>query len=59
MISHLGKNPDKGGRPAKEKKTKGAMIGNMVNLDQEIAREFKERDVVLINIINIVRVIGM
>jgi len=59
MISHFGENPNKGGRPAKERKAKGAMTGNMVNLDQEVAKEFKERDVVLINIMNIVRVIIM
>lgn len=59
MISNLDRNPDKGGRPAKERKAKGAITGNMEYLDQEIEREFNERDEVLINRRNIVRVIGI
>jgi len=59
MISHLGINPDKGGNPANERKARGAIAGRIENLDQEVARVFRESDEVFLNIRNTVRVIGI
>lgn len=55
----MGINPDKGGRPAKERKARGAIAGRIENLDQEVAREFRESEEVFLNTKNTVKVIGI
>lgn len=41
MISHLGINPERGGRPAKERRVGGRIVPRVGAFAQEVARLFR------------------